>query len=461
MAAEAPDDMTMPLSPEAAGRARARWGEVFDLAASLSARADFHRDFVLWFQKERRADHARAFLLCDAADLAVQDAALRLMAAMGGTTRWERVLNEAQLAMGLPANSFDALKNGTINAERAGRQLAASAYLAALRSLDGYESATGDAPGGWLHARVNVLEGSVRKRLERAGVRLTAVQAGDYLRGRAEGAWFPVQKEIANAMGNVRVRRPGIYLVTEEQIHELRKKLQPGDVGITRKNWYLSNAGIPGFWPHAMLHVGTPEELDAFFDEAEVTKWCRSQPEGAASLTELLRKRHPDAWKAFTTARATTGEANTIIEAIAEGVTFNPATKAMHADSIAVLRPRVGKRDLAIAIVRAFANHGKPYDYNFDFLTDNALVCSEVVFKSYLPGEETAGLRLPLREVLDRPMVTPNEFVELYDKEFDSPSRVFDFVAFLEGQESKARSAWSDAAGLRSTWKRPKWEAVQ
>ncbi len=36
--------------------------------------------------------------------------------------------------------------------------------------------------------------------------------------------------------------------------------MEPGDIIVARQNWYLSNIGLPGFWPHAELYVGTPEE---------------------------------------------------------------------------------------------------------------------------------------------------------------------------------------------------------
>ncbi|TLN17654.1 protein tyrosine phosphatase, partial [bacterium] len=61
------------------------------------------------------------------------------------------------------------------------------------------------------------------------------------------------------------------------------------------------------------------------------------------------------------------------------------------------------------AVLRAFSYAGRPYDYNFDFLTDAALVCSELIFKCYEPARGFKGLTLPQSVVLGRVLTSPNE----------------------------------------------------
>jgi hypothetical protein len=61
----------------------------------------------------------------------------------------------------------------------------------------------------------------------------------------------------------------------------------------------------------------------------------------------------------------------------------------------------------------AFSHHAKPYDYNFDFATDHALVCTELVWRSYRPSEGKKGLKIPLVEIAGRKTLPANEIAKL------------------------------------------------
>jgi hypothetical protein len=71
------------------------------------------------------------------------------------------------------------------------------------------------------------------------------------------GIWFPVQRNVANMMGDSYLSSRDDKFVSIEQISEMKKYLKPGDILVERRNWYASNVGIPGFWAHAALYVGT------------------------------------------------------------------------------------------------------------------------------------------------------------------------------------------------------------
>ena len=65
-------------------------------------------------------------------------------------------------------------------------------------------------------------------------------------------------------MGDTRIVRRDPFIPEELVQRTLaRTQLQPGDIILERRNWYLSNAFLPGFWPHCALYVGTPKELEA------------------------------------------------------------------------------------------------------------------------------------------------------------------------------------------------------
>ena len=207
--------------------------------------------------------------------------------------------------------------------------------------------------------------------------------------------------------------------------------LEPGDILLVRREGYLSNIGIPGFWPHAVLYVGTPEERRRAFADPEVAAWvqARGQPDG--DFEALLARTHP---AAHARAVAPDGDApRRALEAISEGVVFTTLEHAAGADHVAALRPRLPAVEKAAALLRAFGYAGRPYDFNFDFRTDAALVCSELVYKAYEPGPGRQGLRLPLVEVLGRPVLPPNEIARLFDAELGTPAAQLELVRFLDG----------------------------
>ena len=127
----------------------------------------------------------------------------------------------------------------------------------------------------------------------------------------------------------------------------------------------------------------------------------RTQGPADGALEALLGARYPDAYARHT--RRDGGADRPVLEAVGEGVLFSPLEHAADADSLAVLRPRLSPADKAAALLRGFQYAGRPYDFDFDFRTDAALVCSELVYKAYEPGPGRPGLRLPLRSVLGGP----------------------------------------------------------
>ena len=169
-------------------------------------------------------------------------------------------------------------------------------------------------------------------------------------------------------MSHVRVKDRD-YFIQLDQIKDLKNLLQPGDILIERRNWHMTNIGIPGFWPHMALYVGEPNEAKKYVQSIV------SEDEFIHRFAEVL-----DQW---TQAVDDDGFPGCVLEALRPGVIINSLERSAHCDHLAVSRPRISPGTKFEAIEQAFKMLGRPYDYNFDFSTDNELVCSELICKAY------------------------------------------------------------------------------
>ena len=285
-------------------------------------------------------------------------------------------------------------------------------------------------------------------------------------------SWFPVQKGVAYVMGKVKVHRIGSSLISADQVEDLHARLEPGDILLERREWYLTNLGLPGFWTHVALYIGTAEERAEYFkDDDGVGQWIaghKTNGGGKGGVNSLIEATHPEAY-AGSLRPDDHSDPVRVIESIAEGVTLTSLEYTAKADSIVVLRPRLPKYVKARAILRAFGYQGRPYDYNFDFVTDTSLVCTELVYKSYQPttvGEEggdgvgTDGLRLPIKSIIGRMAIPANDFARLFNEEYGKGDAQMEFIYFLDGYELKEEAIEAGVEEFRESWKRPKWHII-
>lgn len=150
------------------------------------------------------------------------------------------------------------------------------------------------------------------------------------------------------------------------------------------------------------------------------------------------------------------------VEAVSEGVVSASLEHSCGADYVAALRPRLSPLARAKAVERALSFWGRPYDFNFDFVTDDQVVCSELVIKAFEPADgQGKGLNVPFVEIAGRSAVPPTEFVRAFARELGESERTFDFVYFLDGREKEQKAVVADAKALAATAERPKWDIVQ
>jgi len=114
----------------------------------------------------------------------------------------------------------------------------------------------------------------------------------------------------------------------------------------------------------------------------------------------------------------------------------------------------LSKSDRLKVVLQAMSHFGKPYDFNFTFVTDDALVCSELVYKSY---QDVPQLSIELQEVNGRPLISPNTFAEVFASEYGTERKQFELVLFLDGNEKTGKAEEKNADEFSTTWQRPKW----
>lgn len=280
----------------------------------------------------------------------------------------------------------------------------------------------------WLAARIHRGQVAVDS-IELHPVRAWFSRVGRRLQRDAYNPVYEAQELVATFMGDTRIVRREAFIPVDLVRETLATyQLEPGDIILERRNWYLSNAFLPGFWPHTALYIGTPDQLKTLGLDADQL---------GAHWHEYTMLDH--------------GNPRVVIEAVSDGVVFASAEHSMNADYVAVLRPRLTQAQKAEAIRRAFAHHGKPYDFNFDFGTADKLVCSELVYHAY-----EGLLDFEMEEVVGKKVITPLGIMNKFVAQRGTPAAQLDFVFFLDTAPGAKRARLASEAACCDSATRPK-----
>lgn len=432
----------------------ALWATLLEYEVAFDAVKDRFRDS--WLKAHGDNAECRAFVVAYAAYVGQLRASMAIVEATAGKAAYEKLLNEDHPEIGIGGGHLDRLKAHALTPKAAVVLRAGHDYLGTLDKRLGEAGVLEEGPFKELVRHAGEAWAKTDKIYWAQGFKLFATVNAGFAKSDAMAAVFPVQKGIATWMGDTRYRHQGQSLIKEKQLEAMRARMEPGDIIFERRNWYLSNVGLPGFWPHAELYSADPAAFRSYFDEDPEVR--RLWPRG---FTTYLAETYAQAWKSFTAA-APDGKVRRVIEAVSEGVVMSSLEEAAMADYIGVLRPRLTRVEKARAFVRAFANFGKPYDFDFDFLTDATLVCSELVYKAYqATRSEGRSLAVPLVQVAGRTTLPPSEFIKRWDLDYGTDREQFEFVAFLDGREKSRNAVEATEADLRATWKRSKWDLSQ
>lgn len=449
-------------SPDEKALLLSTWGSLFSYFSATESLREKYWDFVKLKPSDPR--HAWGFVLTHTALTALLAYGLAFSELALNNRQLETLFDEQNDEYGVPAHAFAAFKARAIHLKTSTQLVTGEAWAATaipfLRQLD----VLGQPDVTWAWTEMQKDAKAAQASLIRSGAKLFLGNAKDIVKDSSAEAIFPAQKTFAEWAGDTRVHRLGTALISRELVERVAlPRLQPGDIVVSRQNWFLSNIGLPGFWPHAQLFVGTAAELAKTFDlEPAVSAWVSHQSEGAHTFSELLQRRYPDKWRTYAHGKDFQGHAPIrVIESISEGVSFTAIEHAYGVDYLAAMRPRLSALDKARAIERAFHYQGRPYDFDFDFFSDATLVCTELVYKAYQPSSDEQGVSLSLVDVAGRRTLPANEIVKKFDAEFEAPAQQLDFVFFIDGHEKERSASESTLAAFRASWKRVKWDLSQ
>ncbi|MFA5140727.1 MAG: hypothetical protein WC728_15990 [Elusimicrobiota bacterium] len=364
--------------------------------------------------------------------------------------RLEAVFDEPVPSLGLPAGSYTRLKTRLADAESARAEYErpgrAKGLAGRLKDLRGFEKRrTEDWRSLSLAARPpKRSSGLILKPLfpvlSRAWdlpreLRAHEPEKQKFLLEPPGGAEVSVSSRVIYALDTVRhwfrldvstASRPQT-LITARQARDLSDKLRPGDILLVRRDRFLSEIGLPGYWHHAGIFVGTADQRDRFLDESAV-ETALAQRAPAALLANTGRE---------------DGEAMTVLEARPGGVGFRSMGRFAAADGVAALRPRLSKRQAGEALIRAFSQA--------EAGSKAALSNGELVSRVYGPSLRMAP----------EPSSRPDFAARKFDMEFGTEAQELDLVAFLDPQEHSMRAVESSIEGFRSSSRRPKWALAQ
>lgn len=373
----------------------------------------------------------RAGLLGHAASVSLYATSLKFVTQFNRSPETVRKFNEAEPLWGIPPDLFNTIQKNLTQSQH--RKLLDSALrrhdaLQADYARAGFDRATPHSDFLAAISRGREAIAKLSPQLRDGAVRAVAAEARDATRE----AIYQVKSAVSLWVGDTKIRKPrhGRSLIDAAQLAELRGRLQPGDIVIERRNWFLSNAFLPGYWPHATLYVGTPADL--------LKLGLDTDPRVAPQWANFIK-------------RDAHGDVHVIIESISEGVVFSSLEESIGGgDSCAVMRPRLAPERIREGIARAFSHVGKPYDFEFDFFSTDKLVCTELVFRAY-----DGDIQFPLVEVLGRKTMPALEIVRKCCDERGTAGAQLEFVLFLDGDESRGRARFASEREFEATLRRP------
>lgn len=409
------------------------WGDAVSIFLEFDILKYRYSGFYYINLKSKREIHSKVFAIGYLAFLSQHSQAL-FLSKLPVTSSARSILNEESISCGLPKDTFFGVIQKVSNANEILRMSIGNGYLKLIRQYVDKE----------MLEEINKHLSMVKESLT-TYPKLFITHPLRYIRKHSFTLWYPVVKRLALGLSYMRATGRE-YFISNNRIQREKHRLEIGDIFLTKRNWHATNLGIPGYWTHSVLYIGTLNEMDIYFSDVLEKK-----------ASEIIKEKLPEVYLQMNQ-RDKNGYRYSAIEVKRPGVILSSLNGATNADSLAILRPKkVSKADKFKVICSAFEELGKPYDYGFDFKTDNALVCSELIYKAY---DGIEGLTITPVIENDHLLFAPNKFAEKFDAEYGTKDQELDFVLFLDGHEGRKNVEERGIDEFRESLKRPKWYIV-
>lgn len=244
----------------------------------------------------------------------------------------------------------------------------------------------------------------------------TSGQAAKFLR-----RYFrrPLQKAICDAFSEVDLSFRNQKYLGNKELEKLIGVLEPGDILIKRNDFQVSNLGIAGFWTHSAIYLGTLTQLDRYFEGIPMLN--------GQLPSEYILENYGEVYRHFSQ------KGPVIIEAIGKGVVVNPLEHIARVDYFAGLRPNLAKEELFRSILTSFSFYNLPYDFLFDFSSEDAVVCSELIYKSFSETPDKKGLILHGNTREGAFFFYPNDIASQYCQQSTLSDAALKLVVFYDG----------------------------
>jgi hypothetical protein len=359
---------------------------LYDIANAYECAVDAEPELLQAFEISPEL-RLKALMLSLGAALTLYDNYLLGVVHFEQDERLRRIINDPDMGFGLVANK---LAEATLAAN------SVEVRHRARRAIDFYEeqkalfaNAHEDSDEAYLtqlietspsynyvrKIRVGEIAGNKFQAFERIAVDRTAEGAA--------GSMDLLSGLFGNSVGLYESRK-GKLFGDEEALQQIKSQLQPLDILLEKTPFRLTDKLIPGHFGHVAIWTGNRAEL------IDAGVW-----------EELIVEQYADELN---------GEQQ-VIEALRSGVQLNRLEEFMNVDDLAVLRPvfdeDTREDDVREALLMAFRQVGKKYDFNFDVNTTDKIVCSELAYVSF------PAFDWPTEAVLGRHSISPDNVAQL------------------------------------------------